>query len=161
MSSRARAASLLATAMDVAYAGDDEMTIAVHNTNGTVFSVVGHTSDEPRHAADVPEKDPLDFDPKDLAALLNYLASLLVTPMPKGAISVRVPDPERGGHLVWAWSLATFAPLRAADVEKDFPGVDVPSSLRAYGCLTDRSTPNPLMPLTNRAVVTLIHLSHN
>jgi hypothetical protein len=160
MSSRARAASLLATAMDVAYAGDDQMAITVHNTNGTVFSVVGHTSDEPRHAQDVPENDPLDFDPKDLGALVDYLRNLLTTPKPKGAISVRVPDPEHGGHLVWVWSLATLEPLRPDDAEKDFPGVDVPSSLNAYGCITDRATVNPLTPLTDRAVVTLIHLSH-
>ncbi|MFE1289724.1 hypothetical protein [Streptomyces sp. NPDC058751] len=160
MSNRARAASLIATAMDVAYAGDDEMSISVHNTNGSVFTIVGRTSSEPRHAEDVPENDPIDFEPKDLAALLSYLASLLVTPMPKGAVSVRVPDPEKGGHLVWVWSLATFAPLRASEAEKTFPGVDVPSSVSAYGHISDREriTPTvPLTPLTDRTHVQLAH----
>lgn len=163
MSSRARAASLFATAMDVAYAGDDEMAITVHNTNGSVFTIVGSTSDEPRHAADVPEKDPLDFEPKDMAALLGYLASLLVTPAPKGAISVRVPDPD-GGHLVWVWSLATFAPLRYEESLKDFPGVSVPSSFRVYGCISDREriTPAlPLTPLTDRTRAEFIYRAHN
>ncbi|MER7497097.1 hypothetical protein ABT033_31430 [Streptomyces pharetrae] len=164
MSSRARAASLIATAMDVAYAGDDEMTIAVHNTNGSVFTIVGRTSSESRCAEDVPERDPLDFEPKDVAALVDYLASLLVTSMPKGAISVRVPNPENGGHLVWVWSLATLAPLRVAEAEQTFPGVDVPSSHSAYGHISDREriTPSvPLTPLTDRTHVSLIHHAHN
>ncbi|MFG3132915.1 hypothetical protein ACGFZU_35105 [Streptomyces tendae] len=159
MSSRARAASLLATAMDVAYAGDDEMAITVHNTNGSVFTIAGRTSDAPRRAEDVPEKDPLDFEPKDVAALLGYLAGLLLTPKPKGAISVRVPNPETGGHIVWVWSLATFAPLRIDESLKDFPGVDVPSSLRAYGCISDQETATPLMPLTDPTLTALIHLA--
>jgi hypothetical protein len=164
MSSRARAASLLATAMDIAYSGDDEMAISVHNTNGSVFTIVGRTSSEPHRAQDVPENDPIDFEPKDLAALLKYLASLLLTPMPKGAISVRVPDPDKGGHLVWTWSLATFAPLRAPEAEKTFPGVDVPTSVSAYGHISDREriTPTvPLTPLTDRTHVEFIHLAHN
>lgn len=164
MSSRARAASLLATALDVAYAGDDEMTVSVHNTNGSIFTIVGSTSSAPRRAEDVPENDPIDFEPKDLAALLKYLASLLVTPKPKGAISVRVPDPEKGGHITWVWSLATFGPLRFEESVKDFPGVAVPASLRAYGHISDREpvTPAmPLTPLTNRTHSELIHLAHN
>lgn len=164
MSSRARAASLLATAMDVAYAGDDEMTITVHNTNGSVFTIVGRTTDGARRAQEVPERDPLDFEPKDLAALLDYLARLLVTPMPKGAISVRVPNPDDGGHITWVWSLATFAPLRVAEAEKTFPGVDVPSSGAAYGHISDqeRITPTlPLTPLTDRTHVELTHYAHN
>ncbi|MFF9192709.1 hypothetical protein [Streptomyces rochei] len=163
MSSRARAASLLATAMDVAYAGDDEMAITVHNTNGSVFTIVGRTSTESRLAEDRPEREPLDFEPKDMAALVDYLASLLVTPAPKGAISVRVPDPD-GGHLVWVWSLATFAPLRAEEALKDFPGVSVPCSFAAYGCISDREriTPAlPLTPLTDRTRVGFIYRAHN
>ncbi|WNZ14886.1 hypothetical protein [Streptomyces sp. 11x1] len=156
MSSSARAASLLASAMDVAYAGDDEMAITVHNTNGSAFTVAGGTSVETRHAEDVPERDPIDFDPKDLGTLLDYLARLLTTPKPKGAISVRVPDPERGGHITWVWSLATFAPLRFEEAVKDFPGIDVPSTLRAYGCITDDGAPTPLTPITDRVVMTLV-----
>ncbi|MYX26837.1 hypothetical protein GTY75_09170 [Streptomyces sp. SID8381] len=165
MSSRARAASLLASALDTVYADDTEMTVSVHATNGSLVTIVGRAGAEPRRTDGTDAgTSPIDFEPKDLAALLDYLASLLTTPMPKGALSVRVPDPAAGGHLVWVWSLATFAPLRFEEAAKDFPGADVPSSLRAYGHISDRERVSPhlpLTPLTDRAHVTLIHLAHN
>lgn len=147
--------------MDVAYAGDDEMTITVHAATGSTFTIVSHSGDnEPRYAEDVPENEPIDFDPLDLESLLAYLARILGTAGPFGAISVRVPDPETGAELVWVWSLTTFTPLRRHDAEEQLPGVDVPISFSAYGCITDRCAPLPLTPVTDRVVMTLAPSHH-
>ncbi|MFE0063273.1 hypothetical protein [Streptomyces sp. NPDC059003] len=159
MFTHARAAVLLASAMDVAYDGDDEMAITVHNANGSLFTAVGRTDTLQRVAA-ATEKNPLDFDPKDLQALLEYLSRLLTTPKPKGALAVCVPDVDRGGHLLWVWNLATFAPLRDTEAEQEFPGSDIPSSSRVYGCITDQGAPAPAMPITDRVIMTLVPHHH-
>ncbi|WP_055531307.1 hypothetical protein [Streptomyces graminilatus] len=67
-----------------------------------------------------------------------------------------MPDRPQGGHLVWVWSLATMSPLRASDAEQVFPGIDVPTSAGAYGCITDQGAPLPLMPVTDRVVMALV-----
>ncbi|MFI8265359.1 hypothetical protein [Streptomyces sp. NPDC085665] len=164
MSNRARAASLIASALDVAYGGDDTMTISVHAPSGSVFSVTGSTSSEERRAEDVPERDPIDFAPCDLTSLIDWLAQILAGPAAKGAISVRVPDPETSaGELVWVWSLATYGPLRDQEAEEVFPAVEVPTSHGAYGYLTDEYLPadgffcGPLTPLTGNALYPLMH----
>ncbi|MFJ5588300.1 hypothetical protein ACIQCG_00955 [Streptomyces noursei] len=161
-STYARAASLVAAALDAAYDGDDAVTLSVHNaTTGSVMTAIGRTSDESRRAPDAEEQNPIDFDPKDLEALLRYLTRLLTTPMPKGAISVRVPDAETDGQSLWSWDIATHTPLRPHHRQKATPAaVDLPTSSRAYDCLTDQTPPRlviPRMPLSQRAATTLIY----
>jgi len=142
--------------MDIAYAGAEEMAVTVHATTGSAFTVVSLTGNDarPRRARD--GNVPVDFDPFDLTTLVGYLARLLTTPNPEGALSIRVPDRARGGHLMWVWSLATMSPLRASEAELAFPGIDVPTSTGAYGCITDQGAPLPLMPVTDRVVMALV-----
>ncbi|MEW1657877.1 hypothetical protein [Streptomyces sp. NPDC093707] len=158
--SKARAASLIASAMDVAYGGSSRMTITVHNTTGSKMTAIS-TGATPTDLKG--QSAPVDFAPKDLAALVKYLAALLFTPLPKGAVSVQVPGHATDRPDVWVWSLTSFQPLRPAEAEARFPGVDVPSSSSAYGCITDQKPPTteyPLTPLTGQTGSELIYLAN-
>uniref|UniRef100_UPI003F499E65 hypothetical protein n=1 Tax=Streptomyces sp. CA-136453 TaxID=3240050 RepID=UPI003F499E65 len=149
MSAAARAASLLGSALDVAYAGDDTMTVAVHASNGSVFTIVGSS----RATGDATRKKnaPLDFEPRDVAALKHWLRIMLTAAEPKAAISVTVPDPDSDDRIVWVWNVATFGPLRHHEIYRWFPDLDMPSASHSYGHLTDDYSDGPLLPLTERA----------
>lgn len=149
MSTAARAAYLLCSALDVAYAGDDTMTIAVHASNGSVFTIVGSSRDT--GDATGTKNAPLDFEPRDVAALKHWLRIMLTAAEPKAAISVTVPDPQADELIVWVWNVATFSPLRHHETHRWFPDLDMPSSSHSYGHLTDDYPDGPLLPLTERA----------
>ncbi|WP_167163074.1 hypothetical protein [Streptomyces sp. MBT27] len=149
MSTAARASYLLASALDVAYAGDANMTLAVHASNGSVFTIDGSSRDTGDATGTKPA--PLDFEPRDVAALKNWLRIMLTATEPKAAISVTVPDPETDQLIVWVWNVATFGPLRHHEIYRWFPDLDMPSSSLSYGHLTDHYPDGPLLPLTERA----------
>ncbi|WP_055531308.1 hypothetical protein [Streptomyces graminilatus] len=74
MFSHSRASSVLATAMDIAYAGGEEMAITVHAPTGSSFTVVSLTGNDVRPRRTEERNVPVDFDPFDLTALVGYLS---------------------------------------------------------------------------------------
>ncbi|WP_331762500.1 hypothetical protein OG612_45565 (plasmid) [Streptomyces sp. NBC_01527] len=157
MSRRERAAALLLSAFAIGFRGDASFAFSVCSPRGSVFRVVGHVDDEgDRLAEDVAETEPIDFDPEDLEALVNWLATLLRAPVPEGVLSVVVADPEdEHASLVWAWDLATFGPLRHDGTAGRYPGLLVPTADRPHAHISDVMADVPYPLMTDRAVVAL------